>query len=196
MRKSTYSRSRRLWVSVALIVLAMMSLTVIIASNLSARSVDVTRIDDTINGAINATQVLALEGSSPGTRPEQYRSDDEGFVKAASDEFSNYYTGDVLARKIQEVKSAVDGKKSNTDTSDAAGVSSIKIADLDIKGDRATATAESEDWADYVQPNPDGSPFHFHPEGTTEYSFSLVREDDGTWLIDGEQWDFGPDSAP
>lgn len=107
-----------------------------------------------------------------------------------ADTLGNIYTGSLLDGQVQLLQRAasVEGQGS---IEVAGGVDSVKITDLTIKDDTATATGEVTKWLRSLVRQADGSSAPVFGRATNEFTYTFVQTPDG-WRISDESFSPAP----
>jgi hypothetical protein len=106
------------------------------------------------------------------------------------DTLGNLYTDNLLPDQVQLLQHAasVQGQGS---IEVAGGVDSIKIRQLTVKGDTATATGEVTKWLKSLVKHGDGSSAPVFGRATNEFTYTLARTPSG-WRISDESFSPAP----
>ncbi|MGA2514863.1 MAG: hypothetical protein ABSG37_14825 [Candidatus Limnocylindrales bacterium] len=150
---------------------------------------------DTVTAAIHADQEVPSSESIALARSQGLSSD--AWASAGSAKFTQYFTGDVLVRKIDILRQDAESYGRPEALTDSEGVRNIVVRTIAISGDSATVTAQAELWAISVIPRPWGRTASetASAAGTYDWSFHLTKTS-GSWLIDGEDGQFAPGNGP
>jgi hypothetical protein len=152
-------------------------------------------ICDTVTAAIHADQEVPSSGSIALARSQALTGD--AWVSEGTAKFASYFTGDVLARKIDTLRRDAELFDRPEALTDSEGVRNIVVRTILISGDSATVTAQAELWATSVIPQASGQTASATASiaSTYDWSFHLTKSS-GSWLIDSEEGNFAPGNGP
>jgi len=142
-----------------------------------------------VQAAIHVEQDV-ISGESFALAKSQGLNSD-AWVSAGAARFAEYFSGDVLARKIEVLRQDVDYFGRPDAGTDSRGVRNIVVRSIVISGDSATVAAQAEVWWVSVEVIPrylGRAPSTFKSSGaeTDYWSLHLTRTD-GVWLVDREE---------
>jgi hypothetical protein len=127
-------------------------------------------------------------------RPQRRGSQGQPGPAKIDNELAKYYAGDVLTRKIDIAHQAIVGGD-GVPVVDNAGVRDITFEAVTIAGSQAYVQTEGLSWATLRQTSAADAP-SASPTDLVDWTFTLVKESDGSWRIIGEDWQFAPGSEP
>jgi hypothetical protein len=142
-----------------------------------------------VQAAIHVEQDV-ISGESFALAKSQGLSSD-AWVSSGAARFAEYFSGDVLARKVEVLRQDVDYFGRPDAGTDTRGVRNIVVRSIVISGDSATVTAQAELWWVSVEVIPrylGRAPSTFSSSGaeTDYWSLHLTRTG-GVWLVDREE---------
>lgn len=142
-----------------------------------------------VQAAIHVEQDVISSESFALAKSQGLSSD--AWVSSGAARFAEYFSGDVLARKIEILRQDVDYFGRPDAGTDTRGVRNIVVRSIVISGDSAMVTAQAELWWVSVEVIPrylGRAPSTFKSSGaeTDYWSFHLTRTG-GVWLVDREE---------